>query len=30
MSSPTDQASPKPLNFRRYKDGNTQLKSWQD
>ena len=30
MSSPTDQASPKPLNFRRYRDGNTQLKSWQD
>ncbi|MEI8324463.1 MAG: NAD(P)-binding protein [Betaproteobacteria bacterium] len=29
MSTPNDAATPKPLSFRRYQDGDTQLPSWQ-
>ncbi|MGD9831873.1 MAG: NAD(P)-binding protein [Piscinibacter sp.] len=30
MSGPADTATAKPLNFRRYKDGDTKVKRWQD
>lgn len=30
MSGPADTATAKPLNFRRYKDGDTTVKRWQD
>ncbi len=30
MSGPADTATAKPLNFRRFKDGDTKVKRWQD
>ena len=30
MSDPLENVQPKPLNFRRYKDGDQQIKRWQD
>ena len=30
MSGPADTATAKPLTFRRFKDGDTKVKRWQD